>query len=239
MDLDEWELLPDYTFLEIHDVRGAGAGVSSDPSDDFKADYFSCPSPNSHKQVIHLDPSSSPSYSAKDIVFDQKVEAPKFEVETEHDDDIVSQVSFNKENEFVDMKIDSPKSRSRSPLPQIDLGSFQFEMKNEVVEVTDDDHDHDHDHDKAKDNIWKRSLNGIGAICSFGVAAATFCFIVLGTQQKNKKDIRFQIYADDKRIKQVMTQHAAKMNGAISAMRGVSVPLARAHITVGGYYDGL
>ncbi|XP_047318680.1 uncharacterized protein LOC124922006 isoform X2 [Impatiens glandulifera] len=218
MDLDEWELLPDYTFLEIHDVRGAGAGVSSDPSDDFKADYFSCPSPNSHKQ---------------------KVEAPKFEVETEHDDDIVSQVSFNKENEFVDMKIDSPKSRSRSPLPQIDLGSFQFEMKNEVVEVTDDDHDHDHDHDKAKDNIWKRSLNGIGAICSFGVAAATFCFIVLGTQQKNKKDIRFQIYADDKRIKQVMTQHAAKMNGAISAMRGVSVPLARAHITVGGYYDGL
>ena len=34
-----------------------------------------------------------------------------------------------------------------------------------------------------------------------------------------------------------MVQHATKLNDAISAARGV--PMSRAHISVGGYYDGL
>ena len=38
------------------------------------------------------------------------------------------------------------------------------------------------------------------------------------------------------RIKQVV-HHATKLNEAISAVRGV--PMTRAHITYGGYYDGL
>jgi len=38
------------------------------------------------------------------------------------------------------------------------------------------------------------------------------------------------------RIKQVV-HHATKLNEAISAARGV--PIARAHITYGGYYNGL
>ena len=90
-------------------------------------------------------------------------------------------------------------------------------------------------------NLWKWSLSGIGAICSFGVAAATICIIIFGSHQRSKQrqqnqKLRFQIYTDDKRIKQVV-QHATKLNEAISAVRGV--PIQRAHITIGGYYDGL
>ncbi|RDX83608.1 hypothetical protein CR513_35450, partial [Mucuna pruriens] len=89
-------------------------------------------------------------------------------------------------------------------------------------------------------NFWKWSLNGVGAICSFGFAAATVCVLILGSQQRNKihhdQKIRFQIYTDDKRIKQVV-QHATKLNEAISAVGGV--PLSRARITCGGYYDAL
>ena len=52
-------------------------------------------------------------------------------------------------------------------------------------------------------NFWKWSLNGVGAICSFGFAAATICVLILGSQQRNNKiqqdqKIRFQIYTDDK-----------------------------------------
>ncbi|KAK4405002.1 hypothetical protein Sango_0868800 [Sesamum angolense] len=35
-------------------------------------------------------------------------------------------------------------------------------------------------------NIWKWSFNGLGAICSFGVAAATFCLIINFSTHRNK-----------------------------------------------------
>ncbi|XP_057493332.1 uncharacterized protein LOC130778835 [Actinidia eriantha] len=85
-------------------------------------------------------------------------------------------------------------------------------------------------------NIWKWGLSGVGAICSFGVAAATICIVIFGNgiHQRNKQQnqrLRFRIYADEKRIKEVVHQ-AAKLN---EAMRGV--PLTRAHFTYGGYCD--
>nr|GMD93336.1 transmembrane protein, putative [Ipomoea batatas] len=90
-------------------------------------------------------------------------------------------------------------------------------------------------------NLWQWSLSGIGAICSFGVAAATtICIVFIENQQKHKKhhqnhNIRFQIYTHhDKRIKEVV-EHASKLNEAISTARGV--PFTRAHITFGGYCD--
>ncbi|KAL0359368.1 UNVERIFIED_CONTAM: hypothetical protein Sangu_0786200 [Sesamum angustifolium] len=53
-------------------------------------------------------------------------------------------------------------------------------------------------------NIWKWSFNGLGAICSFGVAAATFCLIINFSTHRNKKhphqnqSLQFQIYNSDK-----------------------------------------
>jgi len=87
-------------------------------------------------------------------------------------------------------------------------------------------------------------LNGIGAVCSFGVAAATVCIIIFGNGQTRKQShhkLQFKIYADDnnnKRIKHVVGQHASRLNEVISAVR-VGVPFTRAQITFGGHYDAL
>ncbi|KAG2273202.1 hypothetical protein Bca52824_067757 [Brassica carinata] len=87
-------------------------------------------------------------------------------------------------------------------------------------------------------------LNGIGAVCSFGVAAAaaTVCVLFLGhnnikvCKNKNHK-LRFQIYSDDHKRMNEAVNHATKVNEAIFAMKGV--PVVRAQISFGGYYDGL
>ncbi|CAM8892019.1 unnamed protein product [Rhodiola kirilowii] len=87
-------------------------------------------------------------------------------------------------------------------------------------------------------NLWKLGFGGIGAICSFGVAAATICLLIFGNNHNPKQNhkLMFQIYADDnKRMKQVVDQ-ATKFNEVMSAaVRGV--PLNRAQITYGGYYE--
>ncbi|KAJ1398353.1 hypothetical protein SESBI_31193 [Sesbania bispinosa] len=194
---------------------------------------------------------TSPSASSTEKIKDLLKVGPSVEA----DQDTVSQVFFKiKENEFVDMKIESPKSSSRGLWPPMDAGALKFEDKSEAMEIitsprkkiekemlsnTEEDSTWDEENDSGF-NIWKWSLTGVGAICTFGVAAATICVLFFGSQQKKKTQhehkIRFQIYTDDKRIKQVV-QHATKLNEAISAARGV--PMSRAHITIGGYYDGL
>ncbi|GFP84160.1 hypothetical protein PHJA_000559700 [Phtheirospermum japonicum] len=84
--------------------------------------------------------------------------------------------------------------------------------------------------DGVKLNVWKWSLTGIGTICSFGVAAASVCIIILGNHRKN--NLQFHIYTNDKMIK---NQHSRKLDEAIAALGGAIVTKAR--VTVGGYYD--
>lgn len=124
-----------------------------------------------------------------------------------------------KETEFADMKIDSP-ARLTSPLPQNDekhsdseggLGGENYDeiMGSEVEEGSDLRSKKDVDWDEGERmNLWKKGLNGIGAICSFGVAAAaaTICVFFLGHNSsihgcRNKNQVlRFQIYSDDNKV---------------------------------------
>lgn len=277
MDLEEWEFVPDDGFLEIHDDGGKkffsrkyGIGRATSPKNVFNTDYFRCPSPRSTKFVdsteesvliplqIQLDDPivDHPEVVVKEIttkiplvIPEAAAAAPTAEL------DPVFQVFFKKmkENEFVDMKMDSPKSGSRGILPQIEAGTFQFEEESDDGEAMEGKINNNNNSaakamaEKEEEvitfgesndegiNLWK----GVGAICSFGMAAATICIIIFGNAQRNKHNqkLRFQIYSDDKRIKQVV-QQATKLNEAISsAVRGV--PLNRAHITTGGYYDGI
>ncbi|KAF8396008.1 hypothetical protein HHK36_017619 [Tetracentron sinense] len=178
------------------------------------------------------------------------------------DQDPISQVFFKKmkENEFVDMKMDSPKSSSRGSKPQIEVGSIQFEeqgeaykgeaMEQKTASKGTIEQEMVLDSKIKEETNWEGGgglsigswrLNGIGSLCSIGIAAATICIFIFGSHQRHKHNqqnqkIRFEIYADEKRIKQVV-HHATKLNQAISAVRGV--PLTRAHITFGGYYNGL
>jgi hypothetical protein len=161
--------------------------------------------------------------SAED--FDKKINGSVSDSKTllEADDqDSVSQPPFFKENQFVDMKqLDtSPKSTT---LPQ--TGDFKFDEKTKF-----DDQSTEIKNEDDEFNLWKMSLNGIGAICSFGVAAAaTICIIALGGHQKNNKQLHhsqklhFQFYTDDKQ----------RVRGG-----GGGVPLtSSAHISFGGYYN--
>ncbi|KAJ1254659.1 hypothetical protein BS78_K005100 [Paspalum vaginatum] len=87
-------------------------------------------------------------------------------------------------------------------------------------------------------------VNCVGALCSFGVAAATFCIFLLGGKQqqpvqKRQHDhkIQLQMYSgDDERIQQVV-QQASRLNRTMSSVMG-GASSARASISFGGYYQG-
>ncbi|XP_052174496.1 uncharacterized protein LOC127789601 [Diospyros lotus] len=239
MDLEEWELLPDHGFLQIHDDGGRKIFSRKygrpDPEIDFNMNYFICPSPTSQKVADSTEKVPVP------IRLEQSSRVPIDPGPVEPDQDTVSQVFFKKmkENEFVDMKMDSPS-------PKSSIGS-KMKIEKETLSSKKNKIDLPAEEAGGEEkgggrNLWKWSMTGIGAICSFGVAAATICIIVLGSHRRNQQQcqqnqkLRFQIYADEKRIKEVV-HRATKLNEAISAARGV--PLTRAHITVGGHYDGL
>ena len=154
----------------------------------------------------------------------EKIKASDAGASVASDHDTVSQVFFKiKENEFVDMKMDSPRSSSRGLLPPADTGALKFEDKGEAMEMItsprmkiekdvvsmDCDEEEDSEDSTWEEgntggfNFWKWGLTGVGAICSFGVAAATICILFFGGHQKRNKlqqdqKIRFQIYTDDK-----------------------------------------
>ncbi|KAI3877468.1 hypothetical protein MKX03_026525 [Papaver bracteatum] len=274
MDLDEWEVLSDDGFFELHhhhvnDNHRNKKVLTIDSGFD---DYFICPSlkksvvikdMNKNQLVpvtieLELTKEERKKSEEEQIIVKEMIKVPIVEIKTPklvlvgEDQDTISQVFFKKmkENEFVDMKLDSPKSVSRGiKAPAIESGSIQFEDKEEIIENKKiDDQEAVKNYLDSKDErnleksnnggglqIWKWRITGIGALCSLGITAATICIFIIGSRKKQKhhqqnQKYRIQIYADDKRIKQVV-HHATKLNHAISAARGV--PLTRAHITIG------
>ncbi|KAI4330590.1 hypothetical protein MLD38_028866 [Melastoma candidum] len=278
MDIDEWEILPMDGLIEFREGGDPDEkifpqkfmGSYYDPKGVLDTDYFRCPRSNSRmpKQLvpvsIHLDPLIASTGNRETVLELPGKDDPVRIAERAMDPEqgMASKVFFKKmkENEFVDMKLDSPRSSSPTSrgivVPQVEAGNFQFDDGGEnLVSVCSprkkpwkEPQDLDCDGHGAKEegvawegskggfNMWKWSLNGIGALCSFGFAAATICIFIMGSGHQNKSQkIQLQIYADDKRMKQVV-HHASRLNEAISAMQGC--PMARAHITFGGYYEG-
>ncbi|KAI3906696.1 hypothetical protein MKW92_011494 [Papaver armeniacum] len=268
MDLDDWEVLSDDGFFELHHQNHNKKVLTINSDFD---DYFICPSPP--KKSVLAKKEEKKTEEEQIIVVKEMIQVPVLEIKTPklvlvgEDQDTISQVFFKKmkENEFVEMKLDSPTksagSRGIIPTPTIESGgSIQFEDKEEDVienKKIDDDQEAvkknylDSEMKKEQRNlqernnggglhIWRWRITGIGALCSLGITAATICILIIGNKKKQHQQnqkFRFQIYAEDnERIKQVV-HHATKLNNAISAARGV--PLSRAHITFGGYFDGL
>ncbi|KAL6638083.1 hypothetical protein ACP70R_025655 [Stipagrostis hirtigluma subsp. patula] len=94
-------------------------------------------------------------------------------------------------------------------------------------------------------NVGNLRVNGVGALCSFGVAAATFCIFLLGgnhqhqqqrQRQRQNHKIQHQMYADDERIQQVV-QQASRLNQTMSSVMG-GASSTRASISFGGHYHG-
>uniref|UniRef100_A0ACD5UMU6 Uncharacterized protein n=1 Tax=Avena sativa TaxID=4498 RepID=A0ACD5UMU6_AVESA len=91
-------------------------------------------------------------------------------------------------------------------------------------------------------SVGKLRVNGIGALCSFGVAAATVCVFLVGgklqhqQKQQHQQNIQLQFLGDDKRIQQVV-QQTSRLNQAVSSMMSVGASTG-AKISFGGFYDG-
>lgn len=203
----------------------------------FDMDYFICPTQDSvEKTELHRRSSVVPTQllqipitwepvSTVDDTGHKKSPDPDFS-ELLTDSVPSPRITFKttKEDEFADMKIDLP-ARFTSPLPQNGEkhsdsegglgGEYYHEiMGSEVDEGSDLKRKKEVDWDEDKSiggerlNLWKTGLNGIGAICSFGVAAAaaTICVFFLGHSNniqgcRNKNQIlRFQIYSDDHKV---------------------------------------
>ncbi|XP_026405778.1 uncharacterized protein LOC113301235 isoform X1 [Papaver somniferum] len=129
-----------------------------------------------------------------------------------------------KENEFVEMKLDSPTKSAGSTgikTPRIESGgSIQFEDKEEdFIENKKIDDDQEASKKNCSDlgmkkdqrnlqernnggglHIWKWRITGIGALCSLGITAATIYIFIIGNRKKHHQQnqkFRFQIYAED------------------------------------------
>lgn len=219
MDLEEWEILSD-------DGKGLffSRESSLDPKGIVDVNYFICPSFPAHRRIqtpdsvpsnrnqlvqvpIHLEPVVSKNPDAEFVkdVGEVPMKVPNWAA----DQETISQVFFKKmkENEFVDMKMDSPRSISRGLKPQIEVGPVQFEEEEEALKGEDSENKQESLGNGCSEggglNIWRWRIAGIRLLSSMGVAAGAICiFIFAGhqrhNQQYNNQKFQFQIFAEDK-----------------------------------------
>ncbi|KAJ0238565.1 Transmembrane protein [Hirschfeldia incana] len=270
MDQEDWVLLPKnpYKVLDLDHEKDheAAMKIIRNTQKIFDKDYFICPTQEMSSvvpaQLLQVPITWEPVYTVEDTDLKKNQDLDFLDPDPELLTDSVPspRITFKTAmiNEFVDMKIDLPV-RFTSPIPQsnekhsVSGGVLAKEFYDEVGTEVDEGGeltskkevgwDEKENKCEEKMNLWKMSLHGIGAICSFGVAAAVTSFCVFFTGHNNSirgcrnknKILRFQVYIDDnKRINEVV-KHATKINKAISVMK--SLPVARAQISFGGYYD--
>ncbi|KAH6785007.1 hypothetical protein C2S51_037462 [Perilla frutescens var. frutescens] len=212
MDVDdEWELLGDDGFLEMNDGDGQIYSLKS-AATVFEMNYFICPAPPQFVETTtRLLPPPPPTDRDQIKMMEEECNLDRVQ-------EPISQVFFKKmmkEAEFVDIKVDQSHMNS-AIVPQIGA-NFQLEEKAEM-----EDEKEGGGGGGGGEGLWKR----ISAICSFGVAAATFCIIVFTNKHPHRNhNLHFRIYTDEKLLRMK----------TMAAVRGV--PISRARITVGGYYD--
>ncbi|CAH9138460.1 unnamed protein product [Cuscuta epithymum] len=189
MDLDEWEVLSDDGFLQIHEedeyaadefACGSLHGVANSV---LEMNYFICPPPdNSSNQFVET--------TNRFIPRDHNRAMPDPTAER-----VLSQHVSLKELVELRGDMDSPTRKAG------DDGDSCFSAPPGLTV------DGDVSGGGGLINKWNW---GFGAIFSFGVAAAAVCITLVGSGRPNQK-LRFQIYSDDKMVGQ-----ARKMNGDIS-----------------------
>ncbi|XP_009797309.1 uncharacterized protein LOC107789114 [Nicotiana tabacum] len=242
MDLEtEWEILPNNGLLEIHDYGGQNISFRKYDSQFVDSTEHSrvpnqliVPLPN------QLNPSIQNIQEDDEVIKEVITKVPvEGATVVENEQDQVSQVFFKKmkETEYENMKLDSPKFSNKTCVSQIDSDPLQFEDNAEVIDKEStvikkrENMEADIEKNNSGLNLWNWSFTGIGAICSFGIAAAAIC-IFIGNHQKQKQNkqnqkLKFQ-FSDDKKMKQVVEQ-PTKLNEAICGVRGV--PITNKRIT--------
>ncbi|KAL4353191.1 hypothetical protein GQ457_06G023980 [Hibiscus cannabinus] len=161
---DDWVFLPDDEFLETKQDSEAKT-TNSDTELVFVTDYF-----NHSSENVEIKEPDIGSVEADD----------KKEVETQ-------QVSFViKPGDIDNESADSPNSKI--VVPQIDEKIRVLEGIENGEEEEEEEEDTKWEGNPGGISFWNRRLSGVGAILSFGfAAAATFCVIVLANQQRNRQ----------------------------------------------------
>ncbi|KAM7530207.1 hypothetical protein LguiB_033617 [Lonicera macranthoides] len=232
MDFDEWEIIPHDRFLETYDDGGKifwGKYGKEETNTDFNMNPFTNPSPKDPPKFVDST-TEEESRSHPNQLVPTPIQFHQTE-EKNPDDELAKKIEspkvfFNIENENFDLKMDSEETESKNRSSR---------------SLEEDEKEDSWGENKGNLKVWKWTLNGIGAVCSFGVAAVTVGIVIFGngqTRKQNHHKLRFQLYADDKRIKKVV-EHANQLNEAISAARGFGVPFTKAQITFGGHYDSI
>ncbi|CAM0877049.1 unnamed protein product [Alopecurus aequalis] len=253
ISLDDWELLPDHKssyFMEECTIGGKDQLLLGSSLVMVSMDYFN----------PHPGPASPP--SPYDCILDGEAKKPHPSPLLQDASEQDPVVGF-KEIGVVHTEASPEESASKVTEVQISDAEEEEELikspvgekevyEDEVtVEAAPDQRDDEGEEGVKGDSagvecvgfsVGKLKVNGVGALCSFGVAAATFCIFLLGgngKQQNQKKmqsqKIQFQMYADDERIQQAVEQ-ASMLNQAMSSVMGGAS--TRASISFGGYYDG-
>ncbi|CAH9117603.1 unnamed protein product [Cuscuta europaea] len=201
MDLDEWEVLSDDGFLQIHeeeeddDEYGDGGGgekficrrLDGVPNSVLETDYFICPLPpaNSSNQFVETTNRSIPPLPAQKTRCDDNRDMPEplptVEKGAEAERVLSQYVSLKKMKELVELPwdMDSPTvdgDSCFSPPPGLAVDGDVGDPESGGGGL----------------NIWNW---GFGAIFSFGVAAAAVCITLVGSRPNQK--LRFQTYSDD------------------------------------------
>ncbi|PNX85788.1 hypothetical protein L195_g041862 [Trifolium pratense] len=197
MDLDEWESISNDGYFDFNEDGEKKNFLGKGSESAFEMEYLYPTSPRKQNQLVPLQipldlkiGNTSNDVFLKDITKNQSFEGDQ--------EENVSQVFFKiKENEFVDMKIESPKSSSSKEI----ITSPRMIVEKDVFGDNEEDSNWEEENNSGF-NLWKWSLSGVGAICTFGVVAASICVLFFGSQQRKKnqhdKKMRFQIYNDDK-----------------------------------------
>ncbi|KAL5980811.1 hypothetical protein ACLOJK_028722 [Asimina triloba] len=244
MDLEDWEILPADGYWRTR----------SNPKRVIDVDYSqpSLLSPQRPKTTEEGD-GNQLDQMLKTSLVPQTVISPKLEEKQE----VISHAVLNqeKQNQFADMIMDSPKSNNQAFELQSEIGKWQFKEKEDGHEQTEDripkaeteeENRNEYLDSEIKEkgcwegcslNIWKWGAPGIGALCSIGMAAATICILILGGNRTSKQHpnqiLQFQICNDDKGTNQAV-HHATRLNQTISVTKGF--PFTRARFTSGGSY---
>ncbi|KAL6639507.1 hypothetical protein ACP70R_023237 [Stipagrostis hirtigluma subsp. patula] len=211
-DVWDWEVLPDHTSFSM--------GHGDKNLDDQETEEHSLPP--SEDADVHDEPADD----CKDIGV-----VPA--TETKSVPSVLSDMMLADEEE-EDMK----PFQSSDPKEAADDDKSAEEEEEDVIKK---DKDGEARPECVVFSVGKLKVNGIGALCSFGVAAATVCIFLIGGKMQHQhrqqqQKIQLQFYGDDKRIQQVV-QQTSRLNQAMSSVMGAGAS-TRANISFGGFYDG-
>uniref|UniRef100_A0A0D9W0E1 DUF6821 domain-containing protein n=2 Tax=Leersia perrieri TaxID=77586 RepID=A0A0D9W0E1_9ORYZ len=216
ISLDEWELLPDNKSFYF--------------TEEFTSDYGTFGDDETSNPFLTMQPSEEV-YVGDPVVKFKDIEVMKIEPNRE---------------EFVPKMTEIFDAEEETEMIKSPIGAKEFDGDEEVMIVVAPDQCAEEEEGDQKDrehngfSVGKLKVNGVGALCSFGVAAATFCIFLLGGRQqqlhkRQNQKTQLQIYADNERIQQVVEQ-ASRLNQAVSTVMGGAS--TRASISFGGYYGG-